>query len=245
MENIQVLIVDDEPIAQTILVQYISRVPGLQLAGQCKNALEAFSFLSKNKADILLLDINMPEISGLDLLKTIKNPPLVIFTTAYAEYAVESYELNAVDYLLKPFSFERFLKAIHKATELLQQTKPEHQTPLQSSENKPDTNIIFVKSEGKLLKTNLHELWLVEGLKDYVKLWTLSGKIIVHSTMKNIEDQLGKNTDFVRVNKSYIINTKYITAIDGNCIVVKDQKIPIGSTYKDVVQKLLDNYRRI
>jgi DNA-binding LytR/AlgR family response regulator len=245
MENIRIVIVDDEPIAHNILVQYISKVPGLTLAGQCKNALEAFSFLSKNKVEIMLLDINMPEISGLDLLQTIKNPPLVIFTTAYAEFAVKSYELNAVDYLLKPFSFERFLKAINKATDILQTTATDLPAQNTSTETRPDANVIFVKSEGKLVKVDLHELWLIEGLKDYVKLWTLTGKIVIHSTMKNIEDQLNKTPDFVRVNKSFIINTKYISSIDGNCIVIKDQKIPVGSTYRDVIQKLLQNYRLI
>jgi DNA-binding LytR/AlgR family response regulator len=241
MRITEVLIVDDEPLAQDILEAYVLKTPGLHIAGKCKNALEAFSYINKHQIDLLLIDINMPEISGIDFLKSLKHPPMVIFTTAYSEYAVESYELNAVDYLLKPVSFERFLKAINKATELLQNDSE----PIPNAPATPSLadNVLFVKSDGKLLKIDITQLWLIEGLKDYLKLHTESGKIIVHSTMKNFEDQLAQLPYFVRVNKSYIINIKYITEIDGNMIRLKDQHIPIGSTYKDEVHKLFDNYK--
>jgi len=241
MKIAEVLIVDDEPLARDILENYVQKIPGLHIAGTCKNALEAFSHINKQQIDILLIDINMPEISGIDFLKSLKNPPIVIFTTAYSQYAVESYELNAVDYLLKPISFDRFLKAIHKATELLQNDRETAQavaTPSGFS-----GNVLFVKSDGKLLKIDLNQLWLIEGLKDYLKLHIDSGKIIVHSTMKNFEDQLAHLPAFVRVNKSYIINIKYITEIDGNVIRLKNESITIGSTYKDEVHKLFDNYK--
>ncbi len=245
MEKIRLIIVDDEPIAQDILATYVAKNPALELAGKCKNALEAFSFLSKNTVDVMLLDINMPEISGLELLRTLKDPPLVIFTTAYAEFAVESYELNAVDYLLKPFSLERFQKAILKAADIIQSKNPALATQISQSETTAHSTDIFVKSEGKLLKINLQELWLIEALKDYVKLWVGAERIIIHSTMKNMEDQLSHFNHFVRVNKSYIINTKFISAIDGNCIIIREQKIPVGSTYKDVLPNLLQQYRLI
>jgi DNA-binding LytR/AlgR family response regulator len=243
MNPIKVLIVDDEPLARDIMESYIQKIPGLEVAGRSSNALEAFSMLNKQQIDLLLIDINMPEISGIDFIKSLKQPPLLIFTTAYSEYAVESYELSAIDYLLKPISFDRFLKAINKAVALLQ-NKPEQPTSHTTTPTSAlGDNMIFVKSDGKLLKIDITQLWLIEGLKDYLKLHTDSGKIIVHSTMKNFEEQLAQFPFFVRVNKSYIINIKYITEIDGNMIRLKDQHIPIGNTYKDDVHKLFDSYK--
>ena len=159
-EKISVLVVDDEPIAHDILETYIAKLSHLRLAGHCNNALEAFKFLSSTRVDILLLDINMPEITGIELLRTLKDPPLVIFTTAYSEYAVESYELNAVDYLLKPVAFDRFLKAVNKAEEILGAP--------QNTENKlvANDNLMFVKTEGRLVRIDLKQLIFVEGLKD-------------------------------------------------------------------------------
>lgn len=244
MKPIQVLIVDDEPLARDILETYLLKTPDVQLAGTCKNALEAFSLLSKQQVDIMLLDINMPEISGMDFLKTLKNPPGIIFTTAYSEYAVESYELNALDYLLKPISFERFLKAINKAIETTRQ-KSTVSAPIESSTSPVSTkdNILFVKSDGKLVKIDLAQLWFVEGLKDYVRLWTDTGKIIVHSTMKNFEEQLSVLSNFVRVSKSYIINMQYVSEVDGNIIRIKDQMINIGNTYKEQIYELFNKYK--
>lgn len=241
MKPLAILIVDDEPLARDILETYLQKVPDVQLAGTCKNALEAFSFLSKQQVDVMLLDINMPEISGMDFLKTLKNPPTIIFTTAYSQYAVESYELNAVDYLLKPISFERFLKAINKAIDA---TKQKNTTVVENANvlNAKD-NILFVKSDGKLVKIDLTQLWFVEGLKDYVRLWTDSGKVIVHSTMKNFEEQLSALPGFVRVSKSYIINMKYVSEVDGNIIRIKDQMISIGNTYKEQIYELFNKYK--
>jgi len=242
MKIIRTLIVDDEPLAQDILETYISKIPELQLAGKCKNALEAFSFLNKGETDLMLLDINMPEISGMDFLKSLKNPPHVIFTTAYSEFAIESYDQSAVDYLLKPISFERFLKAIDKANKIINPTGLEMQpTSNILSDNQP--NLMFVKSEGKLIKIDLTQLWLVEGLKDYVQLWLEDGKVIVHTTMKNIEELLINNPNFMRVHKSHIINIRYISEVWGNSIKIKNQTIIIGNTYKEEVDKVLDSYK--
>ncbi len=240
-EPIQVLVVDDEPIARDILETYVGKVPFLQLAGSCRNALEAFGFLGNNKVGLLLLDINMPEISGINFLKTLKDPPLVIFTTAYAEYAVESYELNAVDYLLKPISFDRFLKGVNKAADILRATT-ETATNITTATAVAD-NMMFVKSEGKLVRIDLEKLWLIEGLKDYVRLWTDTGKIIVHGTMKSFEEQLSAQKNFIRVHKSYIANTKYVIEIDGNSLRIKDQLITIGSTYRDEVLAIFNRYK--
>lgn len=243
MKPIQVLIVDDEPLARDILETYLQKTPDVQLAGACKNALEAFSFLSRQQVDVMLLDINMPEISGMDFLKTLKNPPAIIFTTAYSQYAVESYELNALDYLLKPISFERFLKAINKAIDAVRQKSAT--SVVEQSNNAVNTkdNILFVKSDGKLVKIDLAQLWFVEGLKDYVRLWTDNGKVIVHSTMKNFEEQLSVLPGFVRVSKSYIINMKYVTEVDGNVIRIKDQMVSIGNTYKEQIYELFNKYK--
>jgi len=242
MDLLKVLIVDDEPLAQELLETYLLKMPGVQIIGKCANALEAFAILSKQQADLMLLDINMPEISGTDLLRTLKDPPEVIFTTAYSEYAVESYELNAIDYLLKPITFERFIKAIHKASDVIRNgSKNTGVKTVKDMSNKED--ILFVKSDGKMIKIDLTHLWFVEGLKNYVRLWTNEGKIIVHSTMKHFEDQLAGMPHFVRVSKSYIINIKFVSEIDGNVIRIKGEMITVGSTYRDEINKLIDGYK--
>jgi DNA-binding LytR/AlgR family response regulator len=242
MKKVQVLIVDDEPIAQSILESYFLKLSGFEIAGKCKNALEAFSFLSKYTIDIMMLDINMPEINGIEFLKTIKEPPNVIFTTAHSEFAVESYEHNAIDYLIKPISFERFMKAINKLLELIQsESKTQAAAPAAVPDQKD--NIIFVKSNGKLIKVDITELSFVEGLRDYVCLWTEKQKIVVHSTMKHMEELLSRFPAFLRVHKSYIINLNYISEVDGNCIRIKDQSITIGNTYREEINKLFDKYK--
>jgi len=242
IQTIKVLIVDDEPLAREIMTTYIMKIPGLEIVGDCKNALQAFSVLSKQQVDIMLLDINMPEINGIEFLKTIKDPPCIIFTTAYSEFAVESYEYNAVDYLLKPISFERFLKAINKTVELIQplDTETSSQSTIQTTGNE---NIIFVKSDGKWIKVDISKVWFIEALKDYLRLWTDSGKIIIHSTMKNFEEQFAQIPFFIRVHKSYIINMNYISEIDGNTIRIKDQAITIGNTYKEEISKIFNGYK--
>jgi DNA-binding LytR/AlgR family response regulator len=243
MNNLlQIIIVDDEPIARDIMETYISKVPTLQLAGTCGNALEAFQLLNKQRVDIMLLDINMPEITGIDFLRTIKNPPKVIFTTAYAEYALESYELDAVDYLLKPVPFDRFLKAINKATDAIKAVEKPQMQEVPATMNVSD-KLMFVKSGGKLLKVDLSKLWFVEGLKDYITLWTEQGKIVVHSTMKHIEEHLDAHTNFARVHKSYIVNLDYIDEVDGNTIRLKGQSVMIGNTYRDEVYGILNRYK--
>jgi DNA-binding LytR/AlgR family response regulator len=244
MKKVQVLIVDDEPLAQSILESYFLKLSGFEIAGKCKNALEAFSFLSKNDIDVMMLDINMPEINGIDFLKTIKEPPNVIFTTAHAEFAVESYEHNAIDYLIKPISFERFMKGINKLLEVIQsESRSMVQEPAAAPVPDQKDNIIFVKSNGKLIKVDINELCFVEGLRDYVCFWTEKQKIVVHGTMKHFEELLSRFPAFLRVHKSYIINLNYVTEIDGNCIRIRDQSITIGNTYREEINKLFEKYR--
>lgn len=230
----EILIVDDEPLALEILESYISKLPGLHLAGVCSNALEAFSILNNKKIDLMLLDINMPEINGMDFLRSLRNPPPVIFTTAYSEFAAVSYDVGAVDYLVKPIPFDRFIKAIDKARERNATTVP----PVQDT-----IPILFVRTEGRLVKIDLNHLWMIEALKDYVRLWTENGKIVIHSTMKNMEEQLADRAPFLRINKSCIINMQYISEVDGNAIRIKDQSLTIGSTYRDAVFDELNRYK--
>lgn len=237
----KVAIVDDEPLAAEVLQAYIKRLDTLELADVCVNALQAFALLSKHKIDLLLLDINMPEISGMDFLKTLKDPPMVIFTTAYTEYAVASYELNAVDYLLKPVSFERFLKAINKAAHLLESGSDAVSVPAQGSN--PADRMMFVRSEGKWIKIDLGKVWFIEGLKDYVRIWMEDGRITMHSTMKNIEEQLKPFSNYIRVHKSHIINLDFVEEVDGNSIKIKSELIAVGSTYKDQVQEVLNRLK--
>lgn len=234
MDKLRVLIVDDEPIARDILESYIQKLPQLQLTGTCKNALEAIPFIGRGEVDLLLLDINMPEITGIEFVKMMRQLPWLIFTTAYSSYAVESYELNAVDYLLKPISFDRFSIAVDKVLSLKRLT---------SADAARNDAHIFVKTDGRLVKINLADLWMVEGLKDYVKLHLKTGKLVIHSTMKNIEDSLAGYDAFVRVHKSYIINMQYVSEVDGNTIYVNNQPISIGSTYKSDVLQALKQYK--
>ena len=238
----KILIVDDEPLARDLIETYVRKIHDFELAGTCGNALEAFAILNKQHIDLLFLDIDMPEINGINLIKALKNPPKVVFTTAYAQFAVESYELNAIDYMLKPVTFDRFMKSVQKANELIKKEKEE--LVIKADAGSTD-NIIFIKSEGKMIKIDLGEVWFIEGLKNYIMLWMTSGKIIVHSTMKNIEDQLMNLSSFVRINKSYIVNLKYVTEIDGNAMIVKGQALAIGNTYREDVQKIIDRYKLI
>lgn len=228
---IRVLIVEDEPLAAEILQVYLQKLPELELVGTCNNALQAFSMLNKQTIDLLLLDINMPELNGIDFLKSLKNPPQVIFTTAYTEHAVTSYDLGAVDYLVKPISFDRFLRAMQK---VLQQ----HDTtvaPVERSTN----NMLFVRSDGKWLKIDVTKIWFVEGLKDYVRIWSDEGRITVHSTMKNFEEQLKPFQYFSRVHKSYIVNLNAIDETDESSLTINKNCIPIGGTYKEEVVRLI------
>lgn len=232
---LKVVIIDDEPLAVEVLQNHLQKIPDVHVVGACKNAIEAFAFVTKNEVDLMLLDINMPEITGIEFLSSLKEPPMVIFTTAYSEYAFKSYELDAVDYLLKPISFERLNKAITKALSNKQ---------LKTQQASETTNtLLFVRSEGKWIKIDVNGIWFVEGLKDYVRVWTDEGRITVHSTMKNFEEQLQPYKHFVRAHKSYIINIKLISETDGNTIRIHDETISVGGTYKEELIRVINTYR--
>ncbi len=236
---IRAIIVDDEPLALEVLETYISQMPELELVKKCENAIEANEALKNHQVDLMFLDIQMPQLSGIDFLKTLANPPCVIFTTAYPDYAVEGFELNAVDYLLKPISFERFLKAVNKVSDKLSSKKIEHET----ISNEVSEDFFFVKADKKLVKVNFDEILYIEGLKDYVIIRQEAGRVITLQTMKSLEERLPE-TKFKRVHRSYIVNIKKITAILGNMVELieggKIKQLPIGKNYRDELLELIN-----
>ncbi len=234
--SVKLLIVDDEPIARAILEDYVARLPQLQLVASCANGVAALKVLGEQPVDALLLDINMPQVSGLSLLGSLRHPPQVIFTTAYPDYALESYDHHAVDYLLKPIAFERFLKAVNKLTPAGLSVALPVQPP-------PPTDLLFVKSEGRLLRIDLSEVQFIEGLKDYVVFHRTAGKLLVHSTMKALEERLQAAPSFLRIHKSHIVNLHFVREVDGNCMRIGTQALAIGATYREGVQKALESLK--
>lgn len=239
---INVIIVDDEPLAQDVLETYIGKIPELNLVRKCNNALEANEALKTNDIDLMFLDIQMPQLTGTDFLKTLSDPPLVIFTTAYPNYAIEGFELNALDYLLKPISLERFMKAVNKAMD---------QIELQSKEAgggapNADDEYFFVKADKKLVKVNFKDIIYIEGLKDYVIIRMESSRVITLQTMKSLEDKLPQNV-FRRIHRSYIVNIDRIHAIVGNMVEVMEKNqakhLPIGKNYRDELLDIINKNR--
>ncbi|HQP03944.1 MAG TPA: LytTR family DNA-binding domain-containing protein [Bacteroidales bacterium] len=220
------IIIDDEPLAREGMKMNISEVQSLELVGEFDDAIKATDFLHENDVDLMFLDIEMPGVSGLNFLKDLTNPPLVILATAYPQYAVEAYELDVVDYLVKPIKLDRFLKAIAKVEEVMKLTK--NTSMLEAIED----NFIFIKSDRKYVKINFEEILFIEGLKDYVILHTLHGKYMTAMNMKTIHNKLPEDI-FIRTSKSYIININHIKEIDGNDVIIHDNKIPIGRSYRD------------
>ncbi|WP_298494237.1 LytTR family DNA-binding domain-containing protein [uncultured Algibacter sp.] len=224
------IIIEDEIPAQRILKNYISKIPNLEIIETFKAAIEANSFLNSESVDVVFLDINLPDMSGLDFIKTIKNPPAIIMTTAYAEYAVNSFELETiVDYLVKPFSFDRFLKAINKAKERVGTLKT-------SSEDNEET--IFLNVDKTLHKIVLNKILYIESERNYITVVTENQRLSYIDSLKNWNAKLSEN-QFIQVHKSFIINSSYVNKISGNTIFIKDNKIPIGRTYKqELLSKL-------
>lgn len=226
MSRYTCIVIEDEPLAQNVLKKYIGEHPSLELVSVCSDAMEAQAILTQQNIHLLFLDINLPKLSGINFIKTLVHPPLVIFTTAYPEFAVEGFELNAVDYLLKPFSFERFLKAVNKAIEKLSQA-----TQVNTTGN---SSFIFIKSDKKIHKVDLESIQYIEAIGDYMKVVTDSGQLIVNETMKKMKEELPGNL-FIRVHKSFIISRRKIRFIEGNYVQVVDKSIPIGATYRSEV----------
>lgn len=231
--TIRCLIVDDEPPAREIIRRYIQEVPTLELAGECANALQAFALLQQQQVDLLFLDIRMPQINGNDFLKTLKNPPKVIFTTAYTEYALEGYELDVVDYLMKPIPFDRFLKAVNKA---YQQAIVKHDVSAPAEEK--NESFVYFRADRKMVKVMLHDIRYIESMKDYVKVFTKDSTIITKQSISSVEEMLPER-EFVRVHRSYIVSLKHIKTFTSELIEIDKAEIPIGKLYRNGVLKVL------
>lgn len=235
---IKTIIVDDEPLALDVLEAYVSKMPNLQLVARCENAFEANEALQNHKIDLMFLDIQMPQLNGIEFLKSLANPPAVIFTTAYSEYAVEGFELNAVDYLVKPISMDRFMKAVNKAAEVMVRKS---ESPLQQEE--ANDNFFFVKADKKLVKIVFDDIVYIEGLKDYVIIKNENSRVITLQTMKSLEDKLPAQI-FKRIHRSFIVNLNRILAVDGSVVEVMEKgqvkQLPIGKNYKDELLDLIN-----
>ncbi len=231
MAKITCIIVDDEPLAVSLIKKYVAMVPDLELLGSYHSAMEAYSMVSSGKVDLLFLDINMPELTGMEFIKIIKDGPRVILTTAYREYAIESYEWDVVDYLLKPISFTRFLKAVQK----FQQLQSEQVPIAKSSANPPA--FIFVNEGRKQVKVVLEEVLYAESMKDYVQIFTTSKRVVTKTTFNDFNKELPSN--FLRVHRSYVVNVDHISAFSSNGIELGQIEIPIGISYKNVVMERL------
>jgi DNA-binding LytR/AlgR family response regulator len=219
---IRCLIIDDEQIAQQILEQYILQAQGLALVAKCRNALDAFAKLEQHQIDLIFLDIEMPLVNGISFLKTLPHPPKVILTTAYADYALQGYEMNVVDYLLKPFSLERFLKAVAKVN-----------LPEKPAVRAAEAGHLMIKENGGLVKIPYDKIRYIEASRDYVKILTADHQFLVHLTMKSLEEQL-PSALFVRIHKSYIVSLTQVKMIKVDSIVIgNDQSLPLSTHYKE------------
>jgi len=233
-KTIRCLIVDDEPLAREIIRRYVKEIPTLELAGECANALQAFAALQQQTVDLLFLDIRMPQLNGNDFLRTIKNPPKVIVTTAYSEYALEGYELDVVDYLVKPIPFDRFLKAVNKAF-----PSGVHVTEsVVATEEKRKEAFLYFRADRKMVKVMLQDILYIESMKDYIKVFTAHGSIITRQSITSVEEMLPEK-EFIRVHRSYIVSMRRVRTFTAELIEIEKTEIPIGKLYRNEVLKRL------
>lgn len=233
LNPIQCLIIDDEPPAREIIRRYVDELPTLSLAGECANALQAFAVLQQQKVDLIFLDIRMPQLNGNDFLKTLKDHPKVIITTAYTEYALEGYELDVVDYLMKPIPFDRFLKAINKAF-----PSGTHKSDIAVKEEKKTEAFVYFRADRKMVKVMLQDILYIESMKDYIKIFTSQGTIITKQSISSVNEMLPEN-EFIRVHRSYIVSLSRINTFTADLIEIEKEEIPIGKLYKNAVMKVL------
>ncbi|KXX68457.1 LytTR family DNA-binding domain-containing protein [Flammeovirga sp. SJP92] len=242
MSKIKCLIIDDEPLAIKVIENYLLRLNEFEIVAKCESAIEAFNILQNNKIDLLFLDINMPMLTGIDFVKSLEQKPEVILTTAHREYALEGFEISALDYLLKPISFQRFLKAANKASQFIH-TKEAAKTPakamtapVSTSSNNDEERFIFLKVEKKMLKVFLDDIIYMESLKDYLRIYTKEKEMVVHYTLTKILENLPED-EFIRIHRSYAISLKKVNAIEGNQVELKNGKmLPIGRLYQQTVK---------
>ena len=227
--------VDDEPLALKLLADNIGKVAYLNLVASCSNAFEAMKALQENQIDLIFIDIQMPGLTGLQYISTLENKPLVIFITAYKQYALESYDLSVVDYLVKPVSLERFVRACNRAKELYELKSLKNVSPVQTN-----PEYFFVNSDYSQIKVMFSDITWMEGLRDYVKIYLKNNNkpLVIRSSLKSIEEQLPSNK-FIRIHKSYLISIESIIAIRKNSVFIKDKELPVGDTYRETVDKLI------
>lgn len=220
--KIKSIIIDDEPLARELLEGYIKEIPSLELLAVCKDALEAGAFIRENEVDVMFLDIRMPKLSGIHFMKSLSDPPLVVFTTAYPEHAVEGFELEAVDYLVKPIAFERFLKAVNRVADILR-SRMQEAGPMQDA--------LVVKADKKIMRINQEDIRYIQSVGDYLKIVLEERSILVHDTLKNIEGQLLPG-QFIRIHKSYIVPLARISYLEGNQVKIGEEMLPVGAAFK-------------
>ncbi len=233
--KLKTIAIDDEPLALRLVSEYVSKTPFLELVAALDNPLDAIEFLSTQSVDLVLVDIQMPDLTGIEFVRSLENAPKVIFTTAYEKYALEGFKLNAIDYLLKPFSYEEFLKAVQKARK---QTELEAGIPHSIEAN---NQFLFLKSEYKIRRINFNDILYIEGLKDYIKVYTIGEDkpVLSLSSMKALEQKLPEDK-FMRVHRSFIVNLERIEVIERSRIVFGKTYIPVSDQYKDKFQEYLD-----
>jgi DNA-binding LytR/AlgR family response regulator len=233
--KIKCLLVDDEPLALDALESLIQKIPELEIAGKCQNAVEALQVIHTRKIDLLLMDIQMPELTGIEMLKSLSHPPSVIFTTAYREYAVEAFELDVIDYLVKPISLERLIRSINRYYD-----RTAHQSGSQDPAAKSPAKTITIYSDKKNYRVFTSSILYIEGLKDYARIHTDNGRLITRQTMKNLEDILPPE-EFIRVHRSFIVPINRLDSWTSYSVIIKDAEIPVGRTYRKSVMNLLGN----
>ena len=235
--NIKCIAADDEPLALDIIREYISRVPFLNLRETFNDGISALEYLTSNSVDLIFLDIEMGGLTGTQLLKTLQDKPKVIMTTAYRKYAVDAFDLDVTDYLVKPFSFERFLKAVEKVCNSLKDNAAEHRS------GNALKDYFFVKSGYKMLKVNFNDILFIEGLSEYIIIKTVNANIITLQSFKNIEKTLPEN-EFIRIHKSYMIAVNKIESIEGQYIKIANKELPIGNKYRKSFFEMIENLRK-
>ncbi|MFB9058207.1 LytR/AlgR family response regulator transcription factor [Mariniflexile ostreae] len=241
MEIIKCLIIDDEPLAINVIKKHLENFDHFEIVNSYNNPVEAINVLTKHKIDLIFLDINMPKLNGIEFIKNLKNPPFIIITTAYREHAVESFELNVVDYLVKPIALNRFIKALHKVSRL-QSFKKDTSAGNTNSSFVNENDHFFVKVNKKIVKIYFDEIFYIESLKDYVSIKTIYGNYIVNYNLLTITKLLSKHP-FIRIHRSYTVATNKVDAIDGNFIYIQGKTLPIGRRYaKEVKSKILDGF---
>jgi len=236
-KKIKCLIVDDEPPAREILKQHIAGVEALELTGSCCNAVEAISFLKDHQVDLIFLDIQMPQLNGTNFIRTLKLPPKVIFTTAFRKYALEGFELNAVDYLLKPISFERFLKAVNKVLQVSSSVSAASST--RQDKEVPGNHFLYFRADRKMVKVFFHDILFVEALKDYIKIVMVHRTVVTKYVLTTLAELLPPD-EFLRIHKSYIIAISKIESFNTDTIQIAGHELPIGRLYKYDVIKVLN-----